>query len=126
MERNKDNVTPRIPKGGTFRKRLWKSPECNTGIRNRGLRQKLQGRNGVEDLGSGQSRYLKKPNLTKVQVESMGNSDMNFTKTTRLEIAKRMVRSTAGLQKIRKCILWQGKPPPKRKKKQRIEEEPVT
>jgi hypothetical protein len=37
MARNDDDVTPQNPKGGMFGKRLWKGPECNTGIRDRGL-----------------------------------------------------------------------------------------
>jgi hypothetical protein len=55
------------PKRGTFGKRLWKGLECNTGIRDRGLRQHLQGRYEVKDLGGGLPRYLKKPDLKKVQ-----------------------------------------------------------
>jgi hypothetical protein len=97
MARNKDDVTPRSEKGRTFGKRPWKDPECNTTIRDRGLRQQLKGRNEVKDLGSGQPRYVKKPNLKEVQVTSTGNSDMNFTKTARLEIAKRIVGSSVGL-----------------------------
>jgi hypothetical protein len=69
-----------------------KGPECNTGIRDRGLRQQLQGRNLVEDLCGEQPQYLKK-----VQVKSTANFDMNFTKTGRLEIAKRIVGSSVGL-----------------------------
>ncbi|PNF28333.1 hypothetical protein B7P43_G01893 [Cryptotermes secundus] len=56
----------RCPKGGMFGKRLWKGSEYNAGIKDRGLRQQLQGRNGVEDLGGGQPRYLKKQDLKKV------------------------------------------------------------
>jgi hypothetical protein len=59
---------------------------------------------------------VKKPDLKKVQMESKGNFDINFTKTTRMDIAKRMVRSTVGLTKIKNWILWRGRPPPKRKK----------
>jgi hypothetical protein len=61
-----------------------------------------------EDLGGGQPRYLKKPNLKKVQVESVANFDINFMNTTRLEIAKRMVRSTVGLQQNKNRTLWRG------------------
>jgi hypothetical protein len=69
-DRTRDKVMLRSPKGGTFGKRLWKGPECNTGIRDRGLRQQQQGRNEVKDLGSGLPRYVKKPDLKKVQVKS--------------------------------------------------------
>jgi hypothetical protein len=88
-----------------------KGPECNTGIRDRRLRQQLQGRNLVEDLGGGQLRYLKN-----VEVESMANFYMNFTKTARLEIAKRIIGSSVGLRQDKDWTLWRGRPPPKRKK----------
>jgi hypothetical protein len=58
----------------------------------------------------------KKPDLKKVQMESKGNFDINSTKTTRLDFAKQMVRSTGRLKKINNWTLWRGRPPPKRKK----------
>jgi hypothetical protein len=58
IARNKDDVTPRSPKGRTFGKRLWKGPGCKIGIRDRGLRQHLQGRYELKDLGGGLQRYL--------------------------------------------------------------------
>jgi hypothetical protein len=42
----KDNSAPRIPTGRTSRMRRWIGPECNNDIRDRGLKQKLQGRSG--------------------------------------------------------------------------------
>jgi hypothetical protein len=38
---NQDNVVQETQKGRTFRKRCWKGPECNNGIRGRGIRQQL-------------------------------------------------------------------------------------
>jgi hypothetical protein len=67
MTRNKDDVTPTSPKEGTFGKRLWRGPGCNNGIRDRGRRKQLQCRNEVKGLGGGQPRYVKKPDLKKVQ-----------------------------------------------------------
>jgi hypothetical protein len=116
MAQNKDDVTPRSPKGRTFGKRLWKGPGCKTGMRDQGLRQHLQGRYEVKDLGSGQPRYLKKPDLKKVQVKSTGNFDMNLTKIARLEIAKRIVGSSDSLRPDKDWNLWRGRPSPKRKK----------
>jgi hypothetical protein len=112
----KDKVMLRSPKGGTFGKRLWKGPECNTGIRDRGLRQNLQGRYKVKDLGSRQPRYVKNPDLKKVQVKSTGNFDMNLTKAARMEIAKRIVGSSDNLRPDKDWNLWRGRPPPKQKK----------
>jgi hypothetical protein len=92
MGEHKSKVGTKTIKKLTFRKRLWKGPECNTGIRDRGLRQHPQGRYEAKDLGSRLPRYVKKPDLRKVQAKGTGNFDMNFTKTTRLEIVKRIVR----------------------------------
>jgi hypothetical protein len=36
---NKDDVSPKSPKGGTYEKRLWRGPECSNGIRDRGRRR---------------------------------------------------------------------------------------
>jgi hypothetical protein len=99
--RNKDDVK-RETRKGTFEKKLWKGSDCNTDIRNRGLRQQLQGRNAVKDLGGGRPRYLRKRDLNMVQLESTGNLDTTFGKTTRLGIAKRIAGSTIALQRIKK------------------------
>jgi hypothetical protein len=40
---NKDDVAPRCPKGRIFGKRCWKGLECNSAIRDRGIRQQLRG-----------------------------------------------------------------------------------
>jgi hypothetical protein len=39
------------PKRRKNGKRLWKSPECNNGLRDKGLRQQLQGKIVIKDLG---------------------------------------------------------------------------
>jgi hypothetical protein len=70
----------------------------------------------VQGLGGGQPRYVKKQDLKKVQVKSRGNFDMNFTKTARLEIAKRIVGFSDSLRPDKDWNLWRGRPPPKRKK----------
>jgi hypothetical protein len=44
--------------------------------------------------------------------------------TRRLEVDRRTTRSTVEMQKIKDWTLWRGRPPPKRKKKLRIQEEP--
>jgi hypothetical protein len=55
-----------------------------------------EGRKGVKDLG-GRQPYLKKQDLKKLQQESMGKVNETIRKTTELEIAKRIARSTVGL-----------------------------
>jgi hypothetical protein len=51
LQGRKDNSPPRTPTGRTSRLRSWIGPECNNGIRDRGLKQKLEGRTRIKDLG---------------------------------------------------------------------------
>jgi hypothetical protein len=53
MGEHKSKVRTKTIKKLTFGKRLWKGPECNTGIRDQDLRQHLQGRYEAKDLGGG-------------------------------------------------------------------------
>jgi hypothetical protein len=48
--------------------------------------------------------------------QRVGPLKKNFTKTTKLEIAKRKVRSTVERRTRKNWTLWRGRPPPKRKK----------
>jgi hypothetical protein len=113
---NRDDVEQGTRKGA-FEKKSWKGSDCKTDIRNRGLRQQLQGRNAVKDLGGGRPRYLRKRDLKMLQLESTGNLDRTFRKTTRLGIVKRIAGSPIALPRIKKGTLWRGRPPPKQKKK---------
>jgi hypothetical protein len=82
----------RSHKGPTVKKRRRKGPECNNGIRNRGLKEQLR-------LGSNRA----------------------FNKTVRqiigMEVAKRPDEFSIGLRKMSDWILWRSRPPPKRKKR---------
>jgi hypothetical protein len=40
--------------------------------------------------------------------------------------AKQIAGSSVGLQQNKNWTLWRGRPPPKRKREQQLEEEPVT
>jgi hypothetical protein len=95
---NKDDAERETWKGREQNGR-WRGPEWNNDIRNRGLRQQLQGRNTVM-----------------LQVESTGNLDTTFRKTTRLGIIKRLAGFPVALQRNKKWTLWRGRPPLKRKK----------
>jgi hypothetical protein len=57
-----------------------------------------ESRKGMKDLGGGRSRYLRKRDLKKLRIKSTGNLDTTFSKTTRLEIAKLIARSTVGMR----------------------------
>jgi hypothetical protein len=50
-----------------------------------------------------------------------GNVDTTFRKTMRLKIAKRIARSTVGLQQIKGRSLWRGWLPQKQKKRLHME-----
>jgi hypothetical protein len=60
-------------------------------------------------------------NPKELRRERAGNVIQTFGKTTGLKFAERVSRSTVRLQRIRKRILWRGRPPLKRKRKLRTE-----
>jgi hypothetical protein len=69
-----------------------------------------EGRKGLKNLGSGWPQYLKKQDLQKLLWESMRNVNEILRRTTVLEIAKRIARSTVGLRTIKDGILWRDRP----------------
>jgi hypothetical protein len=86
--------------------RRWKGPECNNGIRDRGLRQQLRGSKRIKNPGIRQQLRLK------IERTSDGFDKEAF----RLEFVKRAAGMFSGLQKIRNWRVWRGRPPLKRKK----------
>jgi hypothetical protein len=86
--------------------RRWKGPECNYGIRDRGLKQKLQGSKGIKDIG-GRLPLCPRNERT---------SSWIYRKTIdSLEIAKQNAGSYDASREIKDWTLWRGRPPPKRK-----------
>jgi hypothetical protein len=108
---------------GNIVRNKWTRAKAELGIQK--VRTRHEGRKRVKDQGGGRPRYLRKRNLKKLRLESTGNLDTTFSKTTRLEIAKRISRCTVGMRKIRNWTLWRGRPPQKRKKKRPVEREAV-
>jgi hypothetical protein len=111
-EQNKDDVSPRSPKGGTFDKKLWRSPECKKGIRSGVVEEPLhlrKGRRTVNNNGGWSRRQH--PRL-----ESMGNSVEVFGKTIGLQFGKLADGSSVVLRDINNWTLWRGRHPPKRKR----------
>jgi hypothetical protein len=108
---------------GNIVRNKWTRAKAWRGIQK--MRTRHEGRKRVKDLSGGRPRYLRKRDLKKLRLESTGKLDTIFSKTTRLEIAKRIVRSAVGMRKLKCWALWRGRPPPKRKKKRRVEREPV-
>jgi hypothetical protein len=118
---NKDDVSPKSPKEGTYEKRLWRSPECKKGIRSRNTEEPLHLRKGRKTVNSngGWSRR-QHPRL-----KSMGNSIEVFGKTIGLQFGKLADGSSVVLRKMRNWTLWRGRQPPKRKKSLHTKQEPV-
>jgi hypothetical protein len=59
-----NKVEQGAPKGQKDEKRLWKFPECNSGIRDRGLRLQLRASKRIKDLDGRQPLYLRKERIT--------------------------------------------------------------
>jgi hypothetical protein len=107
QRQGKDDIAPITHKQRKEEgKGLWKGPECNSGIRDRGLREQLQGTMGIRDLCGRGPLYLRNKGTT---------SGIN-KRAIVLEIAKRVVVTPSWFRKIRKWTLWRGRLPPKRKK----------
>jgi hypothetical protein len=94
-------MSPRSLKGWTFGKKRWKGPECNNGIRNRGLRQQLRGSKQIKNQGT--RRQLRLKNKT--------TSEEFNRKVFGLECVKRATGMSIRLWKMRNWTLWMGWPP---------------
>jgi hypothetical protein len=110
-EQNKDDVSSRSPKGGTFDRRVWRSPECKKGIWSRDVEEPLHPRKGRKTVNSNGGRSTRQhPRL-----ESMGNSIQVFGKAIERQFGKLADGSSVVLRDINNCTLWRGRPPPKQK-----------
>jgi hypothetical protein len=103
--------TPKRRKDGET---LWKYPECNNDIRDRGLNQKLHSRKRIKDPG--------------YRLPLCPRNERTFSWTYRktidsVNIEKEKAGSYAASRKNEDWTLWRGRPPPKRKKKRRVERE---
>jgi hypothetical protein len=100
---NKDDVSPKSPKGGTYEKRLWRGPECSNGIRDRGRRK-------IKDPSTRRKLRLK------IKWTSKEIDRKTFYEISRGKVVKRAPGISIGLRQGRNWTLWRGRPPPKRKK----------
>jgi hypothetical protein len=105
--RTKHSVAPRTQRGCTCRMKRWKDPSCVFRIQNQ------EGKNGIRNRGLRQ------------QLQSKRESTKIYRKNTGLEIIKEIARSLVALRKVQDWTRWKGRPPPKRKKRRQIEQEPV-
>jgi hypothetical protein len=84
---------------GNFVRNKWTRAKAERGIQK--LRSHHKGRNIVKYLDRGRPRYLRKGDLKNLRLESTGKLETAFSKTTRLEIEKRIVGSTVAMRKIK-------------------------
>jgi hypothetical protein len=118
--------------GGAWLKRGFVRKDCTSandepatrrvGPLRKNLRMNHEGKCGTQDLCGGQSIYLSSGQQT--HVGSAVRLKKILYAIFRREVAKQVVGTSSGLRKIRKWILWRGRPPPKRKKKRQIQEQP--
>jgi hypothetical protein len=121
QRQGKDDIVPQTQKQQKEGEGLWKDPECNSGIRDRGLREQLRGRMRISDQCGGQPPCLKKEKTTtngirgcsagqRSHLGSEGTLNRNLYEIFIGRIAKQVVVTPSGLQKIRKLTLWRGRP----------------
>jgi hypothetical protein len=136
----KDWITEKVEREARrarmLRRRLWSRQENGKEIRVLGGRQPLYRRkrrptkNSIGRCKSGHRSPLgsrgtrKKAIYEFVSMKIAQQTAEIFRKSRKLEVAKQTARSTVEMQKMKDWTLWRGRPPPKRKKKLQIQEEP--
>jgi hypothetical protein len=105
-DRTSDKVMLRSPKGGTFRKRLWKGPECNTGIRDRGLKQRLRVSNQLKDLTKNATEGCRLGQRS--HLGRRGTLKVIFYEIIGRKFAKQIAGSSVGLRQGKSWTLWRG------------------
>jgi hypothetical protein len=115
-----DKVKREARRAWMLRRRLRSRQESGKQLRDLGGRRPLHRRkrkptkNGIEGCNAGQRSHL----------GSEGTLNKKLYEIFRGRMAKQIVGTPSGLRKIIKWTLWRGRPPPKRKKKLQIQEEP--
>jgi hypothetical protein len=96
---DQDSVVQETRKGQTFRKRCWKGPESNDGVR---------------QLWS--SKQINNPGTRRQLILKIKRTSEEFDrKAFGLKFVKRATRISSGLRKMSNCALWRDRPPPERK-----------
>jgi hypothetical protein len=107
-ERHRQKVAQRSPTGGAFEHRCRRGPQCGMGRKDPTLIDIRGWSSGqLSPLGRGGPTYK----ILKMALE--------------LEFVKRAPGISIGLRQMRNWTLWRGRPPPKRKKEPRTEQETV-
>jgi hypothetical protein len=123
MEKKEGNAEQETPKR-TEENRCSMYPEYNTGIRDRGLKQRLRVSNQLKDLTKNAIEGCRLGQ--RLHIGGRRTHKKTYYETVREKIAKRIVGSFVGLRQNKDWNLWRGRPPPRRKKTLQAEEEPVT
>jgi hypothetical protein len=105
---SRKKVAQRSPTRGAFESRCRRGPQCGTGRKDPIII-------GTGGWSSGQLS----------PVERGGQTYKILKMTLELEFLKRAPGMSIGLRQGRNLTLWRGRPPPKRKKEQRTEQETV-
>jgi hypothetical protein len=117
---NEDDIELETPK--RTENRRWKYSECNNGIRDKGLKQRLRGNKQMKDPTTnrieGWSQGKRAP-------QGIGGTLKKDIYEISSEIMEHVVGTSSRLPKMKNWNLWRGWPPQKQKRKQQIEEEPV-
>jgi hypothetical protein len=95
----RNDVVQETQKGRTFGKRRLKGPECNSGIRDQGLRQQLQGSKRIKNPGTRRQLCLK----------IKRTSDGVNRKAFGLEFVKRGPGMSSESRQIRNWRVWRGR-----------------
>jgi hypothetical protein len=112
----RDIVEQEIPKRRMEENKRWKGPECENGVRDRGLKQQQCG-----------NKQTKNPTTNDIEGWNLGERaplgiggtcKKDICDIFREKIMEQVVGTSSELRRRKKWTLWRGRPPPKRKKKQ--------
>jgi hypothetical protein len=112
----RDIVEQEIPKRRTEENKRWKGPECENGIRDRGLKQQLRG-----------NKQRKNPTTNDIEGWNprerapLGGGGMrkeDICDIFREKIMEHGIGTSSDLRRKKNWTLWRGRSPPKRKKEQ--------
>jgi hypothetical protein len=100
----------------------------NNKARNKFARRTRKGRK----LGRGQEMRQERTNASRkggfkeqLRFGNVRKTRWVYRTNIGMKMVKQVVRTSSRLRKIRKWVLWRGRPPPKRKKEFQVEREPV-
>jgi hypothetical protein len=117
---NRDNVERATQKVGRLRKNLQPRQENGNGTSNLGGKRQLYPEKRTTGFDVGR--------WSLGQLSPLGRRGPTYKilkKTLELRFTKQADEMNSGLQRSKHWTLWRGRPPPKRKKGQEAEEQPV-